>query len=362
MLKKRRNSLAIVYAIASFFIVVFTVSLIGYFLFEQNPFSANILVMSIGLGVFFSLILFIWLNRQINQLLDTYLKNLYEDFAAENEVLNFNISLFDLDELEQKVKGIVTKRISEIKTLKSQDTFRKEFLGNVAHELKTPLFTVQGYISTLLDGGLSDEKVNKKYLNRANKGVDRLIYIVKDLDLLTQLETEMTELVMSDFDIVEHVRNVIELLEIRASKYNISLEFDKDYLFPIEVHADQERIQQVFTNLIVNSIKYGKKKGTTEIRFEDIGEDKIKVHIADNGLGISEEHLPRLFERFYRVDKSGSRKEGGTGLGLSIVKHIVEAHQQELQVESRFNIGSQFSFTLDKANKNADRIAEIDGK
>ena len=147
MLKKRRNSLAIVYAIATLFIIVFTVSLIGYFLFEQNPFSANILVMSIGLGVFFSLILFIWLNRQINQLLDTYLKNLYEDFAAENEVLNFNSSLFDLDELEEKVKEIVTKRISEIKTLKSQDTFRKEFLGNVAHELKTPLFTVQGYIS-----------------------------------------------------------------------------------------------------------------------------------------------------------------------------------------------------------------------
>ena len=166
----------------------------------------------------------------------------------------------------------------------------------------------------------------------------------------------------SDFDIVEHVRNVFELLEIRATKSNISLEFDKDYLFPIEVHADEERIQQVFTNLIVNSIKYGKKKGTTEIRFEDIDEDTIKVHIADNGLGISEEHLPRLFERFYRVDKSGSRKEGGTGLGLSIVKHIVEAHQQELLVESRVDIRSQFSFTLDKANKNTYGIAKNDGQ
>ena len=362
MLTKRRKSLAIVYAIACLFIVVFTVSLICYTLFEKNPFSANILLMSIGLGVFFSLALYFWLNRQINQLLDAYLKNLYADFAAENEALHFTSPLFDLDELEEKVKEIVSKRISEINTLKSQDAFRKEFLGNVAHELKTPLFTVQGYISTLLDGALSDEKVNKKYLNRANKGVDRLLYIVKDLDLLTQLETETTALVMSNFDIVEHVRNVFELLEIRAAKSNISLEFDKDYLFPIEVHADEERIQQVFTNLIVNSIKYGKEKGTTEIRFEDIDEDTIKVHVADNGLGISEEHLPRLFERFYRVDKSGSRKEGGTGLGLSIVKHIVEAHQQELLVESRVDIGSQFSFTLDKANKNADGIAKIDGQ
>lgn len=362
MLTKRRKSLAIVYAIACLFIVVFTVSIVGYIQFDQSPFSVNTLVLSIGLGVFFSLAMYLWLNRKINQLLDAYLKELYEDFAAENEALHFSNPLFDLDELEEKVKEIVSKRKSEINTLKSQDAFRKEFLGNVAHELKTPLFTVQGYISTLLDGAMADEKVNKKYLNRANKGVDRLLYIVKDLDLLTQLETETTALVMSNFDIVDHVRNVFELLEIRAAKANISLEFDKDYPLPIQVHADEERIQQVFTNLIVNSIKYGKKKGTTEIRFEDIDQHTIKVHIADNGEGIAKEHLPRLFERFYRVDKSGSRKEGGTGLGLSIVKHIVEAHQQELLVESRVDIGSQFSFTLDKAIKDGDGIANIDGQ
>ena len=266
--------------------------------------------MSIGLGVFFSLALYFWLNRQINQLLDAYLKNLYADFAAENEALHFTSPLFDLDELEEKVKEIVSKRISEINTLKSQDAFRKEFLGNVAHELKTPLFTVQGYISTLLDGAFSDEKVNKKYLNRPNKGFDRLIYIVKDLDLLTQLETETTALVKSDFDIVEHVRNVFELLEIRAAKSNISLEFDKDYLFPIEVHADQERIQQVFTNLIVNSIKYGKKKGTTEIRFEDIDEDTIKVHIADNGLGSLKNTFHACLNAFIALIKAVAEKKG----------------------------------------------------
>ena len=349
MLSKKRKSLAIAFSTACLLIVVIAVSLSSYLLFNQDPFSPNILTLSIGLGVIFSFALYIWLNRQINKLLDAHHKELFKDFSAENEVLFQANEVIDLKELEKRVKEIVSKRKLEINTLKSQDAFRKEFLGNVAHELKTPLFTVQGYLSTLSDGALYDEKVNKKYITRASKGVNRLLYIVKDLDLLTQLETQNQALVMSNFDIVEHVRNIFELLEIRAAKANISLEFDKDYLFPIEVHADEERIQQVVTNLIVNSIKYGKKKGTTEVRFEDVDEDTITVHIADNGEGIVEEHLPRLFERFYRVDKSGSRKDGGSALGLSIVKHIVEAHQQEMFVESKVDIGSQFSFTLDKA-------------
>ena len=349
MLTKKRKLLSIAFSTACLLIVVIAVSLSSYLLFNQDPFSPNILTLSIGLGVIFSFAFYFWLNRQINKLLDAHLKELFKDFSAENEVLYQANEVIDLKELEQRVKEIVSKRKLEINTLKSQDAFRKEFLGNVAHELKTPLFTVQGYLSTLSDGALYDDKVNKKYITRASKGVNRLLYIVKDLDLLTQLETQNQALLISNFDIVEHVRNIFELLEIRAAKANISLEFDKDYLFPIEVHADEERIQQVVTNLIVNSIKYGKKKGTTEVRFEDVDKHTIKVHIADNGEGIAEEHLPRLFERFYRVDKSGSRKDGGSGLGLSIVKHIVEAHQQEMFVESKVDIGSQFSFTLDKA-------------
>ena len=209
-------------------------------LFNQDPFSPNTLSFSIGLGVIFFFTLYIWLNRQINKLFDAHLKELFKDFSAENEVLNQTNEVIDLKELEQRVKEIVSKRKLEITTLKSQDVFRKEFLGNVAHELKTPLFTVQGYLSTLSDGALYDEKVNKKYITRASKGVNRLIYIVKDLDLLTQLETKNQALVMSNFDIVAHVRNIFELLEIRAVKANISLEFDKDYLFPIEVHADEK--------------------------------------------------------------------------------------------------------------------------
>ena len=355
MLTKKRKLLAIAFSTACLLIVVIAVSLSNYILFYQDPFSPNILTLSIGLGVIFSFALYFWLNRQINKLLDAHLRELFKDFSAENEVLYQTNEVIDLKELEEKVKEIVSKRKLEITTLKSQDAFRKEFLGNVAHELKTPLFTVQGYLSTLSDGALYDEKVNKKYITRATKGVNRLLYIVKDLDLLTQLETQNQALVISNFDIVEHVRNIFELLEIRAAKANISLEFDKDYLFPIEVHADEVRIQQVVTNLIVNSIKYGKEKGTTEVRFEDVDENTITVHIADNGEGIAEEHLPRLFERFYRVDKSGSRKDGGSGLGLSIVKHIVEAHQQEMFVESKVDIGSQFSFTLDKATYSVDQ-------
>ena len=355
MLTKKRKLLSIAFSTACLLIVVIAVSLSSYLLFNQDPFSPNILTLSIGLGVIFSFALYFWLNRQINKLLDAHLKELFKDFSAENEVLYQANEVIDLKELEKRVKEIVSKRKLEITTLKSQDAFRKEFLGNVAHELKTPLFTVQGYLSTLSDGALYDDKVNKKYITRASKGVNRLLYIVKDLDLLTQLETQNQALLISNFDIVEHVRNIFELLEIRAAKANISLEFDKDYLFPIEVHADEERIQQVVTNLIVNSIKYGKKKGTTEVRFEDVDKHTIKVHIADNGEGIAEEHLPRLFERFYRVDKSGSRKDGGSGLGLSIVKHIVEAHQQEMFVESKVDIGSQFSFTLDKATYSVDQ-------
>ena len=282
MLSKKRKSLSIAFSTAWLLIVLIAVSLSSYLLFNQDPFSPNILTLSIGLGVIFSLALYFWLNRQINKLLDAHLKELFKDFSAENEVLYQANEVIDLKELEKRVKEIVSKRKLEITTLKSQDAFRKEFLGNVAHELKTPLFTVQGYLSTLSDGALYDEKVNKKYITRASKGVNRLLYIVKDLDLLTQLETQNQALVISNFDIVEHVRNIFELLEIRAAKANISLEFDKDYLFPIEVHADEKRIQQVVTNLIVNSIKYGKEKGQQKFVLKTLIKHN-QVHIADNG-------------------------------------------------------------------------------
>jgi two-component system phosphate regulon sensor histidine kinase PhoR len=210
------------------------------------------------------------------------------------------------------------------------------------------LFTVQGYLSTLLDGAMDDKKIRKKYLERAEKGVERLVYIVEDLDMISKLEMGDVNLELSKFNIVDLVQSVFDLLEMVADKKNIILMFDSKYNKAINVFADQEKIQQVLSNLIVNSIKYGKENGTTEVTIEDLVDDKIIVRIRDNGEGIEKQNIPRLFERFFRVDKSGARSEGGSGLGLSIVKHIIEAHGEKIYVESEFGNGSEFSFTLEK--------------
>lgn len=256
----------------------------------------------------------------------------------------------DMTTLSREVEKFAEGKKLEIEALKMRDSYRKEFMGNISHELKTPLFTVQGYIETLLDGAMKDKKVRKQYLNRAAKGVERLVYIVKDLDMITKLETGELNLKMEEFDIVEVVQGVFDLLEMKAAKKNITLVFDTVYQ-PVWVKADKERIQQVLTNLLVNSIKYGKNDGTTEVTIEEKSKKKIIVRVSDNGEGIQKVHIPRLFERFYRVDKSGSRKEGGSGLGLSIVKHLIEAHKEKIFVESTFGVGSEFSFTLKKAKK-----------
>ena len=299
-------------------------------------------------AVVFAIIGYYVLGRRIKFAVYRQLTHLFNNMVPENPYVPKEETI-GMEDLITQVQDVVAKRKLEIDSLKNQDAFRKEFLGNIAHELKTPLFTVQSYILTLLDGALEDESINKKYLNRANKGVERLNYIIKDLDLLTQLETGNTALEETYFDIVLLIQNVFELLEMRAQKSKVSLEFDRQYKTPIMVYGDDERIQQVLTNLIVNSIKYGKEKGTTEVRIESYDENRIVVRVSDNGDGIDKTHLPRLFERFYRVDKSGNRKQGGSGLGLSIVKHIIEAHKEEIFVESQPEVGSQFSFTLKKS-------------
>lgn len=254
-----------------------------------------------------------------------------------------------METLTREVELFAQNKKLEIEALKIRENYRREFIGNVSHELKTPLFTVQGYLETLIDGALKDKNVRKKYIERANKGVERLIFIVKDLDMITKLEVGDLNLEKEDFDIVELVRNVFDLLEMKASKQDISLTFDKDYIKKVVVRADRDRVQQVLTNLIVNSIKYGRQGGTTEVSIENLVMNKILVRVTDNGEGIEENQIPRLFERFYRVDKSGSREQGGSGLGLSIVKHIIEAHNEKIYVESQFGVGSEFSFTLEKA-------------
>lgn len=303
----------------------------------------------IGFSVITYISCFVILQYRVERFIYRRVKTIYDDLTLlESTSLRNQPITTDMATLTREIDKFAKDKKVEIETLKIREEYRKEFLGNVSHELKTPLFTVQGYILTLLDGAKDDPKVSEKYLNRANKGVERLIYIVRDLDMITKLEVGDLSLNIEAFDIVELIQSVFDLLEMKAAKKKISLLFDIEYNQPIIVTADRERIQQVLTNLIVNSIKYGEEKGTTEVSIENLIKNKVIVRVTDNGEGISEHFIPRLFERFYRVDKSGSRKEGGSGLGLSIVKHIIEAHDEKIYVESELGVGSEFSFTLEK--------------
>ena len=255
----------------------------------------------------------------------------------------------NMEDLLKKIRQYDDDQKSEISEMKKQETFRREFIGNLAHELKTPLFTSESYILTLLDGAIDDDEVNKKYLKIAGKAIHRLNLIVKDLDLITKIESGESEIQRTDFDIINLAQNTLEMLEITASKKNIKLLLEFNEKLPLRVNADNEKIQQVLTNLVENSIKYGKENGTTELVIQELTENKIIVRVTDNGLGIEEKHFNRLFERFYRVDQSGSRKGGGSGLGLAIVKHIMDAHDEKIYIESEFGVGSEFSFTLEKS-------------
>ena len=305
-----------------------------------------LLCFAIGLFVFS----FFVLQYRVERFIYRRVKRIYDDVSLlENASFRNQPVTTDMATLTREVQKFARDKKIEIETLKIREEYRREFLGNVSHELKTPLFTVQGYLLTLLDGAMEDKQIRKKYLQRAEKGVERLIYIVKDLDMITKLEMGDINIELSEFNIIDVVQNVFDLLEMRAAKKNISLVFDTKYKYPIKVIADQEKIQQVVTNLVVNSIKYGKQGGTTEVSIEDLVNNKVIVRVTDNGEGIAKSNIPRLFERFYRVDKSGARSEGGSGLGLAIVKHIIESHNEKIYVESEFGVGSEFSFTLEKA-------------
>ncbi len=238
----------------------------------------------------------------------------------------------------------------EIARLKENEKYRKEFLGNVSHEIKTPVFNIQGYITTLLDGGMDDPAVNRRYLERSEKSIDRLINIVNDLEEISKLESGALHLQSERFDIVSLAREITETLAYEAESKNIRIHIGNSPAGAqpaVMVRADKRYIGQVLVNLIVNSIRYGNSGGSTRIGFIDLF-DKVMIEVADNGVGISKEDIPRIFERFYRTDKSRSREQGGTGLGLSIVKHIVEAHGESISVRSVPGRGSTFSFTLRK--------------
>lgn len=254
----------------------------------------------------------------------------------------------DMQTLTKEIQNFARYKKVEIESLKVREEYRREFLGNISHELKTPLFTVQSYLETLQDGAIDDLKVRDQYVQRALSGVERLLFIVQDLDMITKLEQGDLHLDNQVFDVVDTITNAFDFLEYKAKEHGISLVFDMNYSSAILVKGDQARIAQVIINLVENSIKYGKDRGTTEVSIEDLVNNKLIIRITDNGEGIKKEYIPRLFERFFRIDKSGSRVVGGSGLGLSIVKHIVEAHGEHIYVESSYGYGSEFSFTLEK--------------
>lgn len=304
----------------------------------------------VGYTIWIFVCSFFIIQYRVEQFIYKRVKKIYDNVSLiDSTVLRSSPITTDMETLTKEVQKFAKYKRTEIESLKVREEYRREFLGNISHELKTPLFTVQSYLSTLIDGAMDDENVRLKYLERAEKGVERLIYIVKDLDMITKLETGTLHLNYTTFDIVQAIRTAFELLEFRAEKKQISLIFDMNYDTPIWVHADEDRILQLITNLVENSIKYGKNKGTTEISIENFVNNKAIIRITDNGEGIKTEFISRLFERFFRIDKSGSRTVGGSGLGLSIVKHIVEAHNEHIYVESRYGFGSEFSFTLEKA-------------
>lgn len=333
----------------SLYITIFLCLAASLFLIFTTGFRLLPLIIFALVSYFIS---FLIISYRVENFIYKRIQKIYDNVSLlDSTTLNPSQITTDMASLTREVEKFAENKKLEIETLKVREAYRKEYMGNVSHELKTPLFTVQGYILTLLDGGMKDKTIRKKYLTRASKGVERLIYIVKDLDMITKLEIGDLHLNVEDFNIVELIQNSFDLLEMRAAKKQITLTFDTDYDKEILVNADKERIQQVISNLMVNSIKYGKIGGTTEVSIENLIKNKVIIRVTDNGEGIQKENIPRLFERFFRVDKSGSRKEGGSGLGLSIVKHIIEAHQEKIYVDSVFGVGSEFSFTLEKAKE-----------
>lgn len=323
------------------------ISSVGVAVFSQElvPTFINFCVVLVVCYFIFSLIL----NRFIYDKIKTIYRNIYQFKTNQNDDLldKYKNESDPLEAVSKDVLKWMEENRKEVNDLKELETYIAEFLGNVSHELKTPIQSIQGYIHTLLDGALEDEKVNQLFLTKASNSTKRLIELVDELTDINVLQGKNPPLDYEKFDIVKLTDEVFELVENKALKQKISLKFKQQNPKHVMVNADQAKIRQVLINLVVNAIKYGDIEGIVEVGFYDMDEN-ILIEVSDNGQGIAEEHLPRLFERFYRTDKGRSRDQGGNGLGLAIVKHIVEAHHQIINVRSTLGIGSTFGFTLQK--------------
>ncbi len=334
------------------FLALFLTTIVGLGWYYLNLTGFSFLYMILGLLLFF-LIAFYIIQFAIKRFIVEKLRPIYKiiDFVPRKEKeVKFKLKpgFIELSDVEQDVENWAHNQMQEIERLKELERYRKDFVGNVSHELKTPIFNIQGYILTLLEGGLEDPNINRLYLTRTEKSIDRMISIVEDLESINKLETGELKPHFSVFDIVKIVEDVFEMEQRLSKERSISLLLNDKPDKPLMVKADRKRIIEVLTNLVVNAIKYGKKGGFVKVGFYDF-DDKMMIEVSDNGIGIDKKDLPRIFERFFRVDKSRSREQGGTGLGLSIVKHIIEAHNQTINVQSEINEGTTFTFTLDKA-------------
>ena len=275
-------------------------------------------------------------------------KLIYQTKASKREEFYYKNILpqKSIDEVREDVEAWAQQRKIEIEVLQQNEIFRKEFLQNLSHELKTPIFSIQGYVDTLLNGALHNNEVNTKFLQSTARNVDRLVNLVDDLDAISKLESGEQELHFQNFIIQDLLKDVYDSLDIKTKEKDIRLIIKKGCEFPLTVFADKEKIRQVLINLVDNAIKYGKNNGTVEASFYNVDGKNVLIEIGDDGAGISEEHLPRIFERFYRTDLARSRKVGGSGLGLSICKHIIEAHKQAIHVRSKIDVGTTFGFSL----------------
>ena len=335
------------------YIALIVASLFGVVMVTLNFFHIERLWIPVGIAIIlFFILTYFTVYKTLTNFIFEKVQPVYKtihDFTETEKELKKRIDQDDLiTQINKAVEDWADSKTKEIKKLKQLEKYRKDFVGNVSHELKTPIFNIQGYILTLLDGGLDDPSINRLYLQRTEKSINRMISIVEDLESISRLESGEIKPQLETLNIVRLVEEVFEGLEMRAKEKGVKLNFGSSYNKPIKVIADRKRLHEVLNNLVVNSINYGKKNGKTTVSFMDMGQ-KVLIDVTDDGIGISEKDIPRIFERFFRTDKSRSRDQGGTGLGLSIVKHIIEAHNQSINVRSKLGKGSSFVFTLKKA-------------
>ncbi|WP_298300753.1 ATP-binding protein [Hydrotalea sp.] len=275
-------------------------------------------------------------------------KFIYQTKASKREETYYKYILPQkgIDEVREDVEKWAEQKSAEIELLKQNEAYRKEFLQNLAHEFKTPIFAIQGYVDTLLSGAIDNPEVNKKFLENASKNIDRMVNLVEDLDEISKLESGEQPLYKENFIIQDLIKEVFEALSIKTNAKQIKTSIKKGCEAPVYVFADKEKIRQVLNNLVVNATKYGKNNGTIIASIYKTDGMHVLVEISDDGIGIAEEHLPRVFERFYRTDRGRSRNVGGTGLGLAICKHIIEAHGQTIHIRSKVDVGTSVGFTL----------------